>query len=93
MPQPIISQLVFRSTLAAAIAVAMAIPGSAAQPQESNNGQCKHLDIQSSAGDLHVGNDADARKAGLPLYPGARLRTTRTTAMRSILALSANPSA
>jgi hypothetical protein len=47
--------------------------GIAAQaPSQSN--QDKHVDIQSSAGDLHVGNDADARKAGLPLYPGARLR-------------------
>lgn len=36
--------------------------------------QDKHLDVQSSAGDLHIGSDADARKAGLPLYPGARLR-------------------
>jgi len=52
----------------------MAIPSFAAQPQESDSGQGKHLDIQSSAGDLHMGNDADARKAGLPLYPGARLR-------------------
>jgi hypothetical protein len=25
-------------------------------------------------GDLHLGSDADARKAGLPLYPGAQLR-------------------
>jgi hypothetical protein len=49
--------------------LAIAISSFAAQqdPQE------KHVDIQSSAGDLHVGTDADARKAGLPLYPGARL--------------------
>ncbi|HLZ40869.1 MAG TPA: hypothetical protein VKQ11_07900 [Candidatus Sulfotelmatobacter sp.] len=31
----------------------------------------KPLDVQSSVGDLHVGKDADAQKAGLPLYPGA----------------------
>jgi hypothetical protein len=30
------------------------------------------LDVRSSVGDLHLGADADARKAGLPLYPGAR---------------------
>lgn len=29
------------------------------------------LDVRSSVGDLHVGKDADAKKAGLPLYPGA----------------------
>ena len=34
--------------------------------------QKKHLDISSSVGDMHLGADADARKAGLPLYPGAR---------------------
>jgi len=28
--------------------------------------------VKSSVGDLHVGKDADAQKAGLPLYPGAR---------------------
>lgn len=42
--------------------------------QESDH-QNKNLDIRSSVGDLHVGNDADARKAGLPLYPGARLKS------------------
>src|SRR5271168_4386046 len=52
----------------------MAIPSFAAPPQNPDSGQDKHLDIQSSVGDLHMGNDADARKAGLPLYPGARLR-------------------
>lgn len=39
---------------------------------QSSGDQNKNLDIRSSVGDLHVGADADARKAGLPLYPGAR---------------------
>ena len=34
----------------------------------------KPFDVRSSVGDLHVGKDADARRAGLPLYPGARLK-------------------
>lgn len=34
----------------------------------------KNLDIKSSIGNLHVGDDADAKKIGLPLYPGARLK-------------------
>jgi hypothetical protein len=59
--------LAFAFFLAAAIA-------SLAAPQKSDSGQDKHLDVQSSVGDLHVGNDADASKTGLPLYPGARLR-------------------
>jgi hypothetical protein len=41
-----------------------------AQAQEAD----KHLDIQSSAANLHMGNDGDARETGLPLYPGARLK-------------------
>jgi hypothetical protein len=64
----------FRPILAVAFGIAMTIPSYAAQSQEPDSGQDKHLDIQSSVGDLHMGNDADARKAGLPLYPGARLR-------------------
>jgi hypothetical protein len=56
---------------ALACAFAMALFSFSAQAQ-SDSEQDKHLDIQSSAGDLHVGGDADARKAGLSLYPGAR---------------------
>ena len=40
--------------------------------QESGS---QHIDISSSAGDLHLGDDADAKKIGLPLYPGARLKS------------------
>ena len=35
----------------------------------------KNLDVRSSVDDLHVGSDADAKKVGLPLYPGARLKS------------------
>src|SRR5271155_5461220 len=42
-----------------------------AQDSGSKN---ENLDVRSSVGDLHIGADADARKAGLPLYPGARLK-------------------
>jgi hypothetical protein len=53
---------------------------SLAAPQKSDDGQDKHLDVQSSAGDLHVGNDADAGKTGMPPYPGARLQTGQDNA-------------
>jgi hypothetical protein len=66
--------IVFRPILAGVFGIAMAIPSFAAQPQKPDSDQNKHLDIRSDVGDLHLGNDADARKAGLPLYPGARLR-------------------
>jgi hypothetical protein len=39
---------------------------------QQSDTQDKPFDVRSSVGDLHVGKDADARKAGLPLYPGAR---------------------
>src|SRR6202451_1304920 len=74
MFRPNIFRFILRSILAVAFGVAVAIPSFAAPPQSSDSGQDKHLDIQSSVGDLHMGNDADARKAGLPLYPGARPR-------------------
>ena len=58
-------------TFAIALALAVSSPVFA---QDSGT-QNKNLDIRSSAGDLHVGSDADARKTGLPLYPGARLKS------------------
>jgi len=42
--------------------------------QDSGN-KNENFDVRSSVGDLHIGADADARKAGLPLYPGARPKT------------------
>jgi hypothetical protein len=62
----------FRSFFVIAFGIALAISAIAA-PQDANNNRDKdkHLDVQSSVGDLHLGADADARKAGLPLYPGA----------------------
>src|SRR6202140_2333931 len=58
-------------TLALGLATGLTLPVIA---QDSDN-QNKSFDVRSSVGDLHVGSDADARKAGLPLYPGARLKS------------------
>jgi hypothetical protein len=60
--------------VASSILALVFVLASPAVAQESNAQHDKKLDIQSSVGDLHVGTDADARKIGLPLYPGARLR-------------------
>jgi hypothetical protein len=63
----------FRPSATVAFAIALALPAfTAGQQKADSDTQEKHLDIRSSKGDLHLGNDADARKAGLPLYPGAR---------------------
>src|SRR5258707_12753467 len=66
--------IVSRSLLAVACATAVAIPGFSAQDQKPNSSQDKNFDVRSSVGDLHIGSDADARKTGLSLYPGARLK-------------------
>ena len=50
---------------------AVAVLSMPALAQQSDT-QYESFDVQSSVGDMHVGKDADARKAGLPLYPGAR---------------------
>ena len=63
-----------RVVVAAGLAAMLMVPGLRAQTQKPDESQDKHLDIRSSVGDLHVGKDADAQRAGLPLYPGARLR-------------------
>jgi hypothetical protein len=42
-----------------------------AQDSDKKN---ENFDVRSTVGDLHVGADADAHKAGLPVYPGARLK-------------------
>jgi len=55
------------------LALALLVLGLPALGQDSDS-RDKNLDIRSSVGDLHIGSDADARKAGLPLYPGARLK-------------------
>ena len=81
--------IVFRGVLAMAFGVVAGSSNFAASQQSQDGGQDKdkHLDIQSSAGDLHVGNDADARKAGLPLYPGARLRHDQDNSSAANLSL------
>jgi len=55
-------------TIAIALTLASTLPASAQQ----SSAQDKPLDVKSSVGDLHVGKDADAGAAGLPMYPGAR---------------------
>ena len=63
----------YRPMFAVTFALLIAISG-AAQSQKSDSDQDKAFDVRSTVGDLHLGSDADARKIGLPLYPGARLK-------------------
>jgi hypothetical protein len=65
------------------VAMILAIP---AFGQDSGS-QNKNVDVRSPIGDLHIGKDADAQKAGLPLYPGARLKTNDQNSEPANLAL------
>src|SRR5437660_11977673 len=62
----------FRPAHALLLSTLICSVGLCAQAQESEKDGNKSFDVRSTVGDLHVGADADARKAGLPLYPGAR---------------------
>jgi hypothetical protein len=57
------------TTLALFTTVLLCLPA-AAQSDDKD----KNIDVRSPIGDLHVGKDADAQKAGLPVYPGAHAR-------------------
>ena len=72
-----------RLAVAFSVAAALALPAMAQDSDHPN----KNLDVQSSMGDLHLGNDADARKAGLPLYPGARLKSEKENRDQANLSL------
>ena len=69
------------------LALLVIVIGASAQ-QKTSDDQDKQVDIHSSVGDAHVGNDPNSRDLGLPIYPGGRLRKhdeNRTGANFSIL--------
>lgn len=53
------------------LAVGLAIPV-LSQDSDSHD---KNVDVRVPAGSLHIGDDADAKKIGVPLYPGARVKS------------------
>lgn len=42
---------------------------------QDSDTQDKKIDVSTPSGNLHIGKDADAKKIGVPLYPGARLQS------------------
>lgn len=54
---------------------------------QDSGSQNKNVDVRSPIGDLHIGKDADAQRAGLPLYPGAQLKTDDKDSDQANLAL------
>ena len=63
--------LSWRLAATAVVALIMLSLGAKAQTTDERD---KSFDVRSSVGDLHIGKDADAHQAGLPLYPGARTK-------------------
>lgn len=62
-------------TVAIALMSACAAASAFGQDSKQERKQSQDsFDVNSSVGDLHMGKDADANKAGLPLYPGAKSR-------------------
>lgn len=66
-PKTVCNLISLHATLALGLVI-FALPGFAQQSGSDD----KPFDVRSSMGDMHVGKDADANAAGLPLYPGAR---------------------
>jgi hypothetical protein len=62
------------ATVVLAVACTLALAQCAGSQEGAKADQDKSLDVRSSLGDAHLGHDADARSAGFPLYPGARLK-------------------
>ena len=57
------------------VTLALAAASVSAVVAQDSDSQNKNLDIRSPIGNVHIGDDANARKIGVPLYPGARLKS------------------
>jgi hypothetical protein len=68
--------LASKRTLAgvAALAAALSLPACKINVKDAENGQSKKVDIETPVGGIHVGENADARDTGLPVYPGAQVK-------------------
>jgi hypothetical protein len=53
---------------------AFALAGCSVNVKKDDSGDDKNVDIKTPFTDIHVQKNADARDAGLPVYPGARVK-------------------
>jgi hypothetical protein len=63
----------FRLT-ATLICAAAVLSACSVNVKKDNGGEDKNVDIKTPFTDIHVEKDADSRAAGLPVYPGAKLK-------------------
>jgi hypothetical protein len=59
------------------VGIALILAGAMVSPVFSQDSatQDKKIDVTTPSGSLHIGQDADAKKIGVPLYPGAQLKS------------------
>jgi len=57
-----------------AVAALLALPACSLNVKKGDNGEDKRVDINTPVGGIHVGEGADPRDTGLPVYPGARVK-------------------
>ncbi len=61
-----------KSMIAVTFAVWISLLGCTVSVKDKNGNENSKVDIQTPVGGIHVDENADARDAGLPVYPGAR---------------------
>lgn len=72
LPKPLASKVSFPSVLA--LVALFALSACSLNVKKGENGEDKRVDIDTPVGAIHVGEGADARDTGLPVYPGARAK-------------------
>jgi hypothetical protein len=72
LPKPLASKVSFPSMVA--LVALFALSACSLNVKKGENGEDKRVDIDTPVGAIHVGEGADARDTGLPVYPGARAK-------------------
>jgi len=63
-----------RSKAILVLIATFALAGCSVNVKKDDSGDDKNVDIKTPFTDIHVQKNADARDAGLPVYPGARVK-------------------
>ena len=63
---------------ASVLAVLIALPACSVNVKKGKNGEEQNVDIRTPVGGIHVSKNADVRDTGLPVYPGAQQKESRS---------------
>ncbi len=74
MGNPRLLDINSRLALVAAFAALLVLPACDVNVKKDRSGEEKKVDIETPFGGIHVGENADVRDVGLPVYPGARMK-------------------